>query len=228
MPRHPHHRQDGTEPQIKVAPEEPTVRRISSDTLELTPAVVKHAEPETFELAKDDPLTAAVNAALGPASDPPGTPEVNPANRPEVVQPKTVALAVGDKPLSQMTREELIARLGKINEQSKVARPLNETPHERPAMTERQMTQREAELARGAERVAANQARPIAPRPPLTALTPGRQDPLPKPPLPVQTVVVEPTMAQGRAEPDGEYVPDMNHGYIVPGKNSPADYKVKD
>ena len=221
MPRHPQHQQEATEPQTTVAPEEPIVRRISSDTIELTPVKPQPRPAETFELAKDDDpaLTSAVNEALGPvpaAGTKPG--ENDSTVYPAVVQPHTKPISIGDKPLSQMTREELLERLGSINASTRVARPQNEQPHERPAMTERQLSQREAELARGAERVAANAAQKIAARPPLTAVTPGRQDPFPKPPLPVQTPVVEPTIQQGRAEPDAEYVPDMAHGYIEPGK----------
>jgi acetyl esterase/lipase len=224
MPRYP--KQEVVNPEApQGAQEVPIVRRLSSDILELSPVAVRQVAPETIELAPDPELDAKIAEVLGLISDPPGTPEVNPDNRPEVVQPAMRPLAVEDKPLHLMTREELMERLNAINASTKLATPLNELPGPRPTMTERQMTQREAELARGAERVAANAAQKIAPRPPLTAVTPGRQDPLLKPPLPLQTPVIEPTMAQARAEPDTEYVPDMQHGYIETGKRSPAEYK---
>lgn len=197
----------------------PTVRRLSSSDIELTPVAVRPVAQETIELAPD-PIDAAVDAVLGenkPTLLAPVTEASVWRAEPEVVQPTTHQLAVDDRPLHQLTHAELVAKLTAINESTRLATPLNEAPGPRPALTERQMTQREAELARGAERNRQHAANQGPRRPPLTSLVPGRQDPLPRPPLPTQSPPVPNSETSARAPDDNEYVPDMNHGYVEDG-----------
>lgn len=196
MPRYPVQKE--TNPEVVPAEAEaPIVRRLSSSDIELSPVAVRPVAPETIELAPG-PTDAEVQAVL----DEPV---------PEVVTPVMRPLAVADKPLHAMTREELMAALANIQKANPVLVPANEAPqHERPKMTERQMTQREAELARGAERSAQHAATMVPRRPPLTAVVENRAPQSLARPVPHETV-------ETRAPADAEYVPDMKHGYVETG-----------
>ncbi len=208
MPRHPQHQAPSKLP-YPEAPKAVTTQAALADPNaglpELPPVRVEHKPLETFDLAPD-PAKAV--------------------DQPVIEAPRQNPVLVDDRPLSALTHEELIAELNRRNNATKVARPLNEAHGPRPAMTDRQMTQREAELARGAERVAKNEAiaATMPRRPPLTSLEQGRQNPLPKPPLPLRTQPVPLGEVEARAEQDAEYVPDMNHGYIETNKRSPGEY----
>lgn len=222
MPRYPVQKEANPEV-LQPQPEAPTVRRLSSSDLELAPVTVHPVAQETIELAPDpfDEVTAAVNAVVDPvtAADLPNERERAEA---EVVLPEMRPIAVEDKPLHLMTREELMERLNAINASTKLARPLNELPGPRPTLTERQMTQRDAELARGAERNAQHAATQGPRRPPLTALVPGRPQsgaPAALRPLPAVNPPVPASEVSARAPDDKEYVPDMRHGHT----EKPAD-----
>lgn len=217
MPRYPKHEQPTPEAS-QEGQAQPIVRRLSSSDIELAPVAVRPVAQETIELMPD-PVTAAVNDVLEPATEEASAAMPLPTNAPtpEVVELTNRPVAIEDRPLHLMTREELMERLNAINAATQIARPLNELPGPRPAMTDRQRTQREAELARGAERVAQNAANQGPRRPPLTAVTPGRPQsgaPAALRPLPVVNPPVPASVVSARAPDDNQYAPDMNHGYI--------------
>jgi hypothetical protein len=174
---------------------------------------------ETLELAPD-PLDVAVTDVLTPVQPPvsvelqaePPPPSSSPA--PEYTARRAISL--DEVPLSELTRDQLIERLKTLqNIAPSYSPPVVRQPT---IMTERQASQRDLEMQRGAERNVACAAQQIPRRPPLTSLAPGRQEPQAVAPLPLRTEATQPAEQEGRGPDDGNYVPSMAHGYVEPAQ----------
>src|ERR1700720_367880 len=110
MPRHPQHQQPSP-PVSQAAPAEPTTLTAAVEEVirELPPVRVEHTPLETIDLAPD-PAKAVDQPIIG---------------EPEVVVPRTNPVSIDERPLSTLTREELMERLNAINASTRVSQPLN-------------------------------------------------------------------------------------------------------